>query len=99
MVRGLIDLLVREVDSDHAPSGADLKGDLAGSSEEMHVRLESLDLDAMSRMWEALDHSYQLCLSYEISVVPIDSALQPTTPGPVDVVMPTYALVTSAEEP
>jgi hypothetical protein len=90
---------VMQVLHDHANlRGADLKGDLAGSSEEMHVRLESLDLDQMSRMWEALEHSFQLCISYEISVVPIDSALQPLTPTPVDVVMPTYGLVTSAEE-
>ncbi len=78
--------------------GTDLKGDLAGSSEEMHVRLESLDLDQMSRMWEALEHSFQLCISYEVSVVPIDSARQPATPPAVDVAMPTYALITSAEE-
>jgi len=39
--------------------GTDLKGDLAGSSEEIHVRLESLDLDQVSRMWEALEHRQQ----------------------------------------
>ena len=78
--------------------GVDLKGDLAGSTEEMHVRLESLDLDQMSRMWEALEHAFQLCISYEVSIVAIDSARQPATPSPVDTVMPTYAIVTSAEE-
>ena len=78
--------------------GTDFKGDLAGSSDEMHVRLEQLDLDQMSRMWEALDHAFQLCVSYEVSVVPIDSARQPLVLPPVDVVMPTYAVVTSAEE-
>ncbi len=78
--------------------GTDLKGDLAGSSEEMHVRLESLDLDQMSRMWEALEHSFQLCISDEVSVVPIAAARQPATPPAVDVAMPTYALITSAEE-
>src|SRR5215510_12150088 len=78
--------------------GVDFKGDLAGTSDEMHVRLESLDLDQTSRMWEALDHAFQLCTSYEVSVVPIDSARQPQPVSPVDVVLPTYAVITSAEE-
>src|SRR5438132_5241964 len=44
---------VMQVLHDHSTlRGADLKGDLAGSSEEMHARLEALDLDQMSRMWE-----------------------------------------------
>jgi hypothetical protein len=86
---------VMQVLHDHSTLfGAALKGDLAGTAEEMHVRLEPLDLDQMSRMWEALDHSFQLCISYEVSVVPIDSALQPDTAAPVDVVLPTYAVVT-----
>lgn len=90
---------VMQVLYDHAClRGTDLKGDLAGSPDEMHVRLEQLDLDQMSRMWDALEHSFQLCISYEVSVVPIDSALQPHPTPAVDVVIPTYALVTSAEE-
>ena len=90
---------VMQVLHDHTTlRGVDLKGDLAGSSEEMHVRLESLDLDQMSRMWEALEHAFNLCISYEVSVVPIDSAYEPRTPAPVDVVIPTYAVITSAEE-
>jgi len=90
---------VMQVFHDHAClRGTDFQSDLAGSSEEMHVRLEALDLDQMSRMWEALDHAFQLCISYEVSVVPIDSALQPQPVPPVDVAMPTYAVITSAEE-
>src|SRR6185436_4915758 len=90
---------VMQVLHDHAIlRGTDLKGDLAGSSEEFHVRLESLDLDQMSRMWEALGHSFQLCISYEVSVVAVDLALQPRTPVPVDAVLPSYGIVTSAEE-
>jgi hypothetical protein len=90
---------VMQVLHDHAClRGTDFQGDLAGSSDEMHVRLESLDLDQMSRMWEALEHSFQLCISYEVSVVPIDSSLQPQAMAPVDTMMPTYAVVTSAED-
>lgn len=90
---------VMQVLHDHAClRGTDFKGDLAGSSDEIHVRLEQLDLDQMSRMWDALEHSFQLCVSYEVSIVPIDSALQPQSIPAVDVVMPTYALITAAEE-
>ena len=84
---------VMQVLYDHAVlRGADLRGDLQGSSQEMNVRLEQLDLDQMSRMWDALSYAFQLCLSYEVSVVPIDSALQPQPATPVDTVMPTYGL-------
>lgn len=76
--------------------GAVLQGDLSGSGLEMHVRLETLDLDQMSRMWEALGHSFQLCVSYEVSVVPIDSSLQPETPAAVDVVLPNFGLATES---
>ena len=31
------------------------------------------DCDDVTRVWDALDRSYQLCLSYEVSVVPIDA--------------------------
>jgi hypothetical protein len=78
---------------DHATlRGADLRGDLAGSSQEIHVRLESLDLDQTSRMWEALNHAFQLCISYEVAVVPIDSALEPANAPRVDVFMPEYGI-------
>lgn len=90
--------VVLQVFHDHPTlRGADLIDDLAGSPQEIHVRLESLDLDQMSRMWDALERSYQLCVSYEVAVVPIDSAFQAADVAPVDVVMPTYGVVTSTE--
>jgi hypothetical protein len=91
--------VVLQVFNDHATlSGADLLGDLAGSSLQIHVRLESLDLDQMSRMWEALERSYQLCISYEAAVVPIDSGMQPIASTPVDVVLPMYGLAEPLED-
>lgn len=53
--------------------GADLLGTLAAPDLELSVRLETLSLDDVTRVWDALDRSYQLCLSYEVSVVPIDA--------------------------
>jgi len=35
-------------------------------------------------VWDALEIPYQLCVSYEVSVVPVDSALQPEPAIPVD---------------
>jgi hypothetical protein len=55
-------------------SGARLRGALAGSSLEFFVRLEPLTLEEITRVWDALDKPYQLCVSFEVSVVPIESA-------------------------
>lgn len=63
--------------------GADLRGELAGSDAELHVRLETLALDEMSRIWEALEGTYQLAVSYEVAVVDIDSAREPDSLVPV----------------
>jgi hypothetical protein len=79
--------------------GADLRGDFAGSDMELHLRLESLDLDAMSRVWSALESSYQLSLSYEVGVVPIDSAAQPQAGPAVDAVMPQVGVAAIKETP
>jgi hypothetical protein len=76
--------------------GADLQGELAGSDAELHVRLETLGLDEMSRIWEALDGSYQLAVSYEVSVVDIDSAREPDSLAPVQEVLAEIGLIVGA---
>ncbi len=53
--------------------GSALAADLAGQPLEIFVRLEPLSLEEITRVWDALDLSYQLCISYEVSVVPIAS--------------------------
>lgn len=57
---------------------------LAGSTEEFFVRLEPLPLDHITRVWDALEVPYQLCVSYEVSVVPVESGLQQVPSIPVD---------------
>lgn len=57
---------------------------LAGSPHEFFVRLEPLPLDHITRVWDALEVPYQLCVSYEVSVVPIESGIQPLPVVPVD---------------
>jgi hypothetical protein len=54
-------------------AGADLAGDFAGTSTELHVHLESLALDEITRIWDSLERSYQLSVSYEVSLVEVSS--------------------------
>lgn len=58
-------------------AGAMLRSDLAGSDAEVHVHLEALGLDEITRVWEALEGSYQLSVSYEVTLANIDSAANP----------------------
>lgn len=54
--------------------GVDLSGDFQGTEVELHVRLEPMTLEEITRVWDALDRSYQLSVSYEVSLVDIDSS-------------------------
>ena len=78
-------------------SGARLQNTLSGQPLEFFVRLEPLSLEQITRVWDALDRPYQLCVSYEVSVVPIDSAAEPVVAPPVQVVLPEYGLAAVAE--
>jgi len=73
--------------------GADLRGEFVGSDVELTVRLETLNLDEIARVWDALEGSYQLCVSYEVSVVNIDSMLEAQAFIPVQVVVPEIGLI------
>jgi hypothetical protein len=70
--------------------GVDLQNDFAGTSVELTARLEPLSLEEITRVWDALDRSYQLCLSYEVTVVEIDAAREPEQASPVEIVLPEY---------
>jgi len=85
--------------NDHATlRGADLLDDLTGTSVELHVRLETLTFEEITKVWYALQQSYQLSVSYEVSVVPIATALEPYHVSPVEVALPDYAVIVSSEE-
>lgn len=59
---------------DHAQlSGPDLAGDLRGTNAQLFVRLETLSLEEITRIWDSIEHPYQLCVSYETAVVEIAS--------------------------
>lgn len=67
-----------------------LRDDLSGEALEIFVRMEPLSLEEITRVWDALDLSYQLCVSYEVSVVPILSGRALEAAVPVDAVHPEY---------
>lgn len=69
---------------------AELQDDFRGTDRQIALRLEALDQDQISRIWDALDGSYQLSVSYEASLVTIDSALAPDSVAPVTVAVPEY---------
>ena len=60
---------------------------------ELTARLETLSLDEVSRVWEALEGSYQLSVSYEVSVVNIESLTEPERISPVFVPRPEYGVI------
>jgi hypothetical protein len=59
---------------------------------ELRVTLETLSLEEITRVWNALgsDAGYQLCVSYQVQVVEIESLLSPQTVTPVIEVEPRY---------
>lgn len=74
-------------------SGAFLKGDLTGTDAQIAVRLEQMTLDEITRVWEALEGSYQLSVSYEATLALIPSATLPLRPGIVESVRRDAALI------
>jgi hypothetical protein len=78
-------------------SGARLLATLADSGLELNVRLEPLSLEEITRVWEALDRPYQLCVSFEMSIVPIDSARDAERIIPVDSLLTDTGLAQALE--
>jgi len=78
---------------DHATlNGSDLQGDLSGTAAQLTARLESLSLDEITKVWYSLERSYELSVSYEMTVVYIDSAITEEA-SPVKVVMTEPGLI------
>lgn len=77
--------------------GSDLQAEFAGTEVELRMRLEPMGLEEITRVWEALEGSYQLSVSYEVSVVNITPELEPERVTPVEIVMPEYGLIVGVE--
>lgn len=73
--------------------GTDLQGELSGTNASLAVRLEPMTLEEIARVWDALDGSYQLSVSYEVTYVQIASDRQPDSVAPVEVSMPEYGVI------
>lgn len=78
--------------------GADLQGNFIGTDIELTVRLEPMNLEEITRIWEALEGSYQLSVSYEVSVVNIEAELGPEKIAPVEVAIPEYGVIVPKKE-
>lgn len=72
--------------------GADLRGELAGTAAQLQVTLDAMSLDDITRVWDALEGSYQLAVSYQVGIVDVDSAHEPDAVSPVLVALPQYGL-------
>lgn len=73
--------------------GTDLAGELAGSGHELRITLDSLSLEDLTRVWNALGEPYSLSVPYQVSVVSVDSAHEPRAGSRVRRVESTYAQV------
>ena len=73
--------------------GADLQNAFIGTDVELRMRLEPMSLEEITRVWEALEGSYQLSVSYEVSLVNIESDQTPEIAEPVTVALPEYGLI------
>jgi hypothetical protein len=72
-------------------SGSDLADAFAGTRAQIFVRLEALSLDETARVWEALTSSFQLCVSYEVTLANIEPDLLPQRESLVESVHPRVA--------
>lgn len=77
--------------------GADLQAEFSGTEVELRLRLEPLGLEEITRVWEALDGSYQLSVSYEVSLVNITPDLEPERVTPVEIALPEYGVIVGSE--
>jgi Pvc16 N-terminal domain len=75
--------------------GADLQGQFIGTATELYMRFEPMSLEEITRVWEALEGSYQLSVCYEVSVVNIEAETEPESMTLVEVALPEYGVIVS----
>lgn len=73
--------------------GAMLRGDLVGSGATLTARLEPMNLEEITRVWDAMESSYQLCVSYEVSLVMVASDEEEDRIAPVLSAEPEYGTI------
>jgi hypothetical protein len=75
-------------------SGSDLQGDLSGTDLRLTARLEPMTLEEITKVWYSLERSYELSVSYEVTVVYIDSQVTEEI-SPVKVVLTDPGVIAS----
>jgi len=75
-------------------SGFDLQGDLSGTDLRLTARLEPMTLEEITKVWYSLERSYELSVSYEVTVVYIDSQVTEEI-SPVKVVLTDPGVIVS----
>ena len=78
--------------------GTDLIDTLTGSDSQIAVRLETMSLEEITRVWNALQQPYELSASFEVTLAFISPLLQPAQAWPVDVVETQYGVLVGAGE-
>lgn len=63
--------------------GVDLRDDFEGSGTVITSRFESLTIDELGRIWEALATSYRTSVSYEVTVIDIEARVGEESGPPV----------------
>lgn len=76
--------------------GVELQGDFSGTAVEFRARLEPMPLEEITRVWNALDESYQLSVSYEVSMLSVRSELVDAV-APVIVAEPRSGIIVERE--
>lgn len=66
-------------------SGVDLRDDFQGTRTSLTARFESLGIDELARIWDALATSYRTSVSFEVTVVDIEAPTRDETGPPVRV--------------
>lgn len=74
-------------------SGSLLRGALIGTGSKLTVRLEPTTLEEITRVWDALESSYQLCISYEVSFVLLSSEKEEGLAVPVGIAEPEFGVI------
>jgi hypothetical protein len=85
---------VLQVFNDHSVlRGTDLQDALKGSSDKLRLILETLSLEELTRVWNALQEPYQLSACYVVQLVTIDSDHEPVRFVPVETAESKYAQI------
>ena len=73
--------------------GSFLRAELAGTDAQLHVHLEALGIEEITRVWDALEGSYQFSVSYEVTLARINADIDPTRMSLVESVQPSAGVI------